>query len=113
MAGSFPPSSRVARLRSGAIAPAIRLPVAIEPVKLTIRGTGCRDIHSPTWSLPLTTFSTPGGRLARDSSPRRRHASGVKGDGLTTIVQPAARPGAIFAMAVPSGKFHGVIAATG
>ena len=50
MAGSLPPSSRVTRLRSGAADWATSLPVSIEPVKLTLRGTGWPVIHAPSSS---------------------------------------------------------------
>ena len=48
MAGSFPPSSRVTRLRSGAADWATSLPVSIDPVKLTLRGTGWPVIQAPS-----------------------------------------------------------------
>ena len=38
--------------------------------------------------------------------------SGVNGDGLSTIVQPDNRAGAIFCTAIITGKFHGTIPAT-
>jgi hypothetical protein len=112
MAGSFPPSSRVVRLRSGAAAAATFLPVATEPVKLILRGTGCDVIDAPSGSLPLITLSTPGGRTSRRTSPTFRVARGVKGEGLSTMVFPASRAGAIFHEASTSGKFHGVMPAT-
>ena len=112
MAGSFPPSSRVTRLRSGAAEMATFLPVSMEPVKLTFRGTGWPVIQAPSSSPPLTTFSTPGGTTPRSSSMVLRVASGVKGEGFSTMVLPASRAGAIFQKAKVSGKFQGVMAAT-
>jgi hypothetical protein len=112
MAGSFPPSSRVTRLRSGAAAAATCLPVATEPVKLILQGTGCEVIHLPSSSPPLITLSTPGGNTWESSSPIFRVVNGVYGDGLRIMVLPASSAGAIFQEARTSGKFHGVMAAT-
>src|SRR5438270_12496435 len=112
MAGSLPPSSSVVRLRSGAAAAATFLPVATDPVKLPLRGTGCDVIHAPRSSPPLTTLNTPGGKTSRRSSPTFSVDSGVNGDGLSTMVLPASRAGAIFQDASVTGKFHGVMAAT-
>src|SRR6266516_3465188 len=108
MAGSLPPSSRVVRLRSGAAAAATFLPVATEPVKLILRGTGWEVIHAPRSSPPDTTLRTPGGKTSRSSSPILRVVRGVNGDGLSTRVLPAMRAGAIFQLASVMGKFHGV-----
>ena len=100
------------RLRSGAAAAATFLPVATEPVKLILRGTGCDVIHAPRASPPLTTLNTPGGKTSRSSSPIISVLSGVNGDGFSTMVLPARRAGAIFQDARVTGKFHGVMAAT-
>ena len=100
------------RLRSGAADMATFLPVSMEPVKLTLRGTGWPVIQAPSSSPPLTTLSTPGGITSRSSSTTFRVVRGVKGDGLRTRVLPASRAGAIFQKARMSGKFHGVMAAT-
>ena len=88
------------------------LPVAVEPVKLILRGTGCDVIHFPSSSPPDTTLSTPGGRTSLRISPTSSVLRGVYGDGLSTSVLPASRAGPIFQPASTSGKFHGVIAAT-
>src|SRR3546814_8958043 len=112
MAGSLPPSSRVVRFRSGAAAAATFLPVATDPVKLILRGTGWEVIEAPSGSLPLITFRTPGGSTSRRISPTLSVARGVNGEGLSTIVLPASRAGAIFQDARTSGKFHGVMPAT-
>src|SRR5436309_12559273 len=109
MAGSLPPSSRVVRLRSGAAAAATFLPVATEPVKLILRGTGCDVIHPPSASPPLTTLNTPGGNTSRSSSPTISVLRGVNGEGFRTMVLPASRAGAIFHDARVTGKFHGVM----
>jgi hypothetical protein len=112
MAGSLPPNSSVTRLRSGAADMATFLPVSIDPVKLTLRGTGWPVIQAPSWSPPLTTLITPGGTTSRSSSTALSVESGVNGDGLRTRVLPATRAGAIFQKPSRTGKFHGVMAAT-
>src|SRR3954452_23947382 len=112
MAGSLPPSSRVVRFRSGAAAAATFFPVATEPVKLILRGTGCEVIHEPSSSPPVTTLNTPGGSTSRRSSPILSVLRGVNGDGFKTMVLPATSAGAIFQEASTIGKFHGVMAAT-
>ena len=112
MAASLPPSSSVTRLRSAADEIATFLPALTEPVNVTLRGVGCAVIAAPRSSPPVTTLSTPGGSTSLASSPSRSVANGVKGDGLSTIVLPARSAGAIFHIARPRGKFHGVIAAT-
>src|SRR2546430_7192179 len=106
MAGSLPPSSSVTRLRSGAAAAATFLPVATEPVKLTLRGTGWDVICAPSPSPPLTTLNTPGGNTSRRSSPTFSVDRGVNGDGFRTMVLPARRAGAIFHEARVTGKFQ-------
>src|SRR3546814_5273829 len=55
---------------------------------------------------------TPAGKTSFKSSPILSMQSGVKGDGLRTIVLPAASAGAIFQTDRLTGKFHGEIAQT-
>ena len=63
--------------------------------------------------VPVTTLTTPGAMPAsRHSWPRRSAVSGVSSAGLSTTVQPQARAGTIFQMAINSGKFHGTMAPT-
>ncbi len=63
---------------------------------------------------PNTTFSTPAGTPA---SSNARHSAmqalGVSSGGLAMIEQPAASAPAILRTSWPTGKFHGVKAATG
>jgi hypothetical protein len=77
IAGSLPPSSSVTRFRSGAADMATFFPVSTDPVKLTLRGTGCSVIHAPSWSPPLTTLTTPSGSTPRRTSPSLSVDSGV------------------------------------
>jgi hypothetical protein len=63
-------------------------------------------------ALPVTTLNTPLGTPARSaSSASARAENGVALAGFTTIVQPAARPGAHLRVIIAIGKFQGVIAA--
>lgn len=55
-------------------------------------------------------FTTPAGKPASwTSSANRRAEYGVLSAGLRTIVQPAARLGAIFQDNIAKGKFQGII----
>ena len=65
-----------------------------------------------SWAGPMTRLATPGGRPAsiRHSKTWIRH-SGVWLAGLQTMVQPAARAGAILRACSVIGKFHGLMAA--
>src|SRR5262249_49807309 len=69
LAGSSPPRPGLPRGGWGPARGATGWPVGMEPVKLTIRGTGWTVIPPPTSSLPLTTLRTPAGRMSRASSP--------------------------------------------
>ena len=91
------------------------MPTSVEPVKLILRTRSSESSAGATasGSDAVTRLATPGGKPARsmaeNSSPA---ASGVCSAGLTTIVQPAASPGASLRTIMYSGKFHGVIANT-
>ncbi|CAM5596686.1 hypothetical protein SANTM175S_08487 [Streptomyces antimycoticus] len=113
MAASLPPSSRVTRASEAAAPSATDRPVAIEPVKVTWRIPGWDARRAPRGSRPVTIVSTSWGRAAERTDPSSRVARGVNGEGLSTIVFPAASAGANFADASWRGKFHGTIAATG
>ena len=52
---------------------------------------------------PLTTLSTPGGRIAPAISASSTVERGVVSLGLRTIVLPAASAGAIFQIAIAKG----------
>ena len=114
MAGFLPPSSSVTPVSVSAAARAICLPVAVEPVKLTLAMRGCEVSAAPqTAPLPVTTLNTPSGIPASlASSATRNRVSGVVSDGLITMEQPAASAGITFHMPIISGKFHGTIPAT-
>ena len=58
-------------------------------------------------------LSTPFGKPARSASSASASAeNGVCSAGLSTTVQPTARPGATLRVIIALGKFHGVMAAT-
>ena len=83
-------------LESSAAPSATLRPVAVEPVKLTLRGTGWDTMLTPSGSGPVTTLKTPSGSAPRSTRPSSRVASGVNGDGFSTMVFPARSAGAIF-----------------
>lgn len=70
MAGSLPPSSRVSFLSVPDADAMMALPVRSEPVKEMWATSGCSTIHRPSWSPPVTMFTTPAGKLfwATDAS---------------------------------------------
>ena len=90
----------------------IFLPVAVEPVKVILSISGCEVISGPSESSPVMMLTTPAGAMSLISSAIRRVASGVKGEGFSTMVQPLSMAGAIFCIAIITGKFHGTIPPT-
>lgn len=109
IAGSFPPSSRVTRYKVLEQLSITLLPVAIEPVKLTISIPACSVSWGPRSSPPLKTWKTPGGKIAIPSSPSLRSQYGVKGDGFMINVFPAIRQGPIFPTPSNTGQFQGTM----
>ena len=108
MFGLLPPSSSVTRLSARPHLAPISRPTAVEPVNATLSTPGCSTSAAPVSPSPVSTLSTPSGKPASSaSSPSRSAVSGVCSAGLSTIVQPAASAGAIFQVAISSGKFHG------
>ncbi len=90
----------------------IFLPVAVEPVKVILSISGWLVISGPRSSSPVMMLTTPAGTLSAISSAIRRVVSGVKGEGFSTMVQPESMAGAIFWIAIMTGKFHGTMPAT-
>src|ERR1700682_3048741 len=103
MEASFPPNSRVIRLRSFAAASMTRRPVAVDPVNEILLTPGWLVSHGPSSSPPETTFKTPAGRRSRASSPILRHVRGVKGEGLRTTVLPVQSAAETFHMESRTG----------
>ncbi len=77
--------------------------MAVEPVKLTAPGVRWLTSWAPSGSGPLITFSTPGGSTSLSNRPSSRVASGVYGDGLSTMVLPARSAGPTLASASAMG----------
>ena len=112
IAGSLPPSSSVTRFNVEEADCITFLPVAVEPVKLTLSMPGCDVIHGPRLSPPEMMLRTPAGKMSLMISPSFRVVNGVKGDGFNTIVLPANKPGPILNAARIIGKFQGAMAPT-
>ena len=79
------------------------MPARTEPVIETICGIWCETRARPVSRSPVTTLNTPGGRNSPATSASSSVLAGVVSDGLSTIVLPAARAGAIFQIAIMSG----------
>ena len=112
--GSLPPSSSVTRLEPTAASAATCSPIGVEPVKATLRTSGCRTSASPaTEPLPGSTVKTPSGSPASVKiSSSRSVVSGVLSAGLATTVFPHSSAGPSLLHSSVVGKFHGTIAAT-
>ena len=87
-------------------------PTSVEPVKERFRTLGSWSIFET--DLPVSfgkiTLTTPSGTPARcRMSTTARAVSGVSVAGFKMVVQPAARAGPIFRVAIAAGKFHGVM----
>src|SRR5918993_812328 len=110
----LPPSSSVTRFMVPAAPDMMPLPTSVEPVKATLATSGCSTSRFPTLLPgPTTTLTTPSGIPAsRAMRSNARALSGVSSAGLRTSVLPAARAGAIFQLAMVSGKFQGTMRPT-
>ena len=80
---------------------------------MSTRGSSVSTLLAST-PLGVTTLTTPGGMSVSSSMIRASAspANGVSGDGLRTIVLPAASAARSFITFSVCGKFHGVMAAT-
>ena len=88
MAASFPPNSRVHRLRV-LLQPSITFfPTAIEPVKLILSMSGWAVHIGPKLCPPLSAWITPGGKNCIVNSTSLRPQYGVSGEGFTMMVLP-------------------------
>src|SRR5204862_2974802 len=114
MFGDFPPSSSEMRLMSREANSMMRRPTLVEPVKETLRMSGCVLSASPTAPPgPGKTWSTPGGKPAEwPISPSATAVSGEIDAGFNTTQFPAANAGAAFQQAMGNGKFQGTMQAT-
>ena len=106
---ALPPSSRVSRLPVPATARLISLPTSVEPVNATLSIPGCATSAEPVWPAPVSTFTTPGGRLGllahlgEQQRGQRRRLGRLEHAGVA-----GASAGASFQAAISSGKFHGI-----
>src|SRR5512135_3766052 len=108
MLGLLPPNSIVTGIKFSDAYCMINLPVVVSPVKATLLTLGEEARGLPaSGPNPVTTFSTPFGRMSPISSIRHIILVGVCSAGFTTTVQPAASAGAIFHVAINKGKFQG------
>ena len=91
----------------------MRRPVVVSPVKaiLAMRLLEASGLPASR-PKPVTTLSTPGGRMSATSSASSMMPSGVCSAGLSTTQLPAASAGASFHAAIRMGKFHGMICPT-
>src|SRR2546423_15433930 len=109
ISGSDPPSSSVSRLVPFDASAMIRSPVLVEPVKAILRTSGCVTSASPvSGPLPVTTFTTPGGRSS--SSTNRRVVKGVVSAGVATTGLPLTRGGAGLLQGSGVGEGPGTLA---
>jgi hypothetical protein len=113
MKGALPPSSSETFFRVFAHSAISIFPIAVEPVKPSLRTSGLDVISAPIGAAsPVTTENTPPGIPASSpSTVTARAESGVWLAGFITIVQPAARAGAALRVTIAAGKFQGVIPA--
>src|SRR3954469_23375887 len=113
IAADLPPSSSDTRLsRSVASAPT-RRPAAVEPVNDTLSTPGGVTRYSLPSRPAGSTDNTPSGSPASvNSAPSQSASIGVSGAGFRMTVQPASSAGISLLMAMNSGTFHGMIAAT-
>ena len=93
---------------------AMRCPIAVEPVKLTISISGL-VVSSAEGSeeVPVMMLMTPGGKpTSCIISTNSITASGSCGAGLITTVHPTASAGAILPATLTTGKLYGEMHAT-
>src|SRR5436190_2736826 len=112
--GAFPPNSKDIFFTELAAFCINNLPMAVEPVNDSLRIKGLSVKRLPINSeSPVTILNTPAGIPASSASTANANAEkGVKTEGLSIIVQPAAKAGAHFRVIIALGKFQGVIAPT-
>ena len=113
MFGDLPPSSRVTSAMWSAALFITAMPVAVDPVKVTLSTPGSAVSAAPVSPAPVTTLKTPGGNPASSTSLANSSVDdGVCSAGLATTVHPAARAGASLLASRNSGLFQGRMAAT-
>ena len=90
------------------------LPISVEPVNEILSTPGCLTSAAPAVEPPPgNTLNAPGGNPASSMiSAIASAVSGVSLAGFRITVQPAARAGANFQVAMLRGKFQGTTAPT-
>ena len=110
--GAFPPSSMEQRITLSAASFKIIRPTSVEPVNerfFTRLSCSILAIAGPV-GVGRIKLTTPFGTPARSKISMMASAvSGVSPAGFKIIVQPAAIAGPILRVAIPAGKFQGVI----
>ena len=108
MNGALPPSSRESRFTVGAHCAIKSEPTFVDPVNDSLRTVGLPVSSAPMpGGRPVTTLITPAGMPARSArTPRASAVNGVRSEGFTTTVQPAASAGATLRVIIAAGKFH-------
>src|SRR5512132_826928 len=109
----LPPSSSGTRVMFRAARAMIFDPTSVEPVNPTLftRGSVTRALPTAEPGPGRTEIASAGRPASTRISARRSTESGVYEAGLTTMVFPHAKAGAIFHVEMTSGKFHGVMRA--
>ena len=101
MFGLLPPSSRETCAKRFPAASATCRPTSVDPVNDTLSTSGCSSRASPiTEPLPVTTFSTPGGRNSEAISAIFRMVSGASWAVFRISVLPAANDAGVFIPAI-------------
>ena len=78
--------------------------------RVAVRRSASTDSETgPGWEVVITLTTPDGAPARRRTSATHSAVSGVSAAGLRTAVQPAARAGASFLVAIAAGKFQGVI----
>ena len=110
--GALPPSSIEQRITWSAASRRRIFPTKVEPVNerfFTRESWSSLLIAGPDWAGKIT-LRTPAGKPARSKiSAIASAVSGVSPAGFKIMVQPAAIAGPILRVAIPAGKFQGVI----
>ncbi len=115
IAALLPPSSRIVRLNDVAHAAPTARPIAVEPVALTRRMSGCATSASPSARSPTASCAMSRNPGSHSRSTRCRiacatHAdSGVFSDGFHTTALPHASASAAFHAHTATGKLKAEI----
>ena len=108
----LPPSSIRHGVSAWPAADMIARAVAVPPVKVILATSGWATSAAPTSGpKPVTTLSTPGGRISCAIRANSITLAEANSDGFSTTVLPAASAGPILLASVMIGEFQGISAA--